>query len=99
MRILQFSRWIFVFLLLSPVSPAFGDEEQEDEKKPENLKQALAKGKGSVFFRYRYETVTDDAVADKRAHASTLRTVVSYDPSVQGAQLLYRGGERERDRR
>ncbi len=79
MRILQFSRWILVFLLLTPVSPAFGDEEQEDEKKPEDLKQALAKGKGSVFFRYRYETVTDDAVGDKRAHASTLRTIVSYE--------------------
>ncbi len=79
MRIIQFSRWILVCLLLTPVAPAFGDEEQEEEKKPENLKQALAKGKGSVFFRYRYETVTDDAVGDKRAHASTLRTVVSYE--------------------
>ena len=65
-------------MLLTLASPAFGDEKQEEEKKPENLKQALAKGKGSVFFRYRYETVTDDAVGDKRAHASTLRTVVSY---------------------
>ena len=79
MRILQFSRWILVFSLLSPVPPALGDEEQEDEKKPENLKQALAKGKGSVFFRYRYENVADDAIGEKRAHASTLRTVVSYE--------------------
>ena len=79
MHLLQFSRWILVFLLLAPVSPALADEEQEEEKKPANLKHALAKGKGSVFFRYRYETVTDDAVGEKRAHASTLRTVVSYE--------------------
>ena len=44
-----------------------------------SLGQALKKGKPVLSFRYRYEDVTDDAVGDKHARASTLRTVVGYE--------------------
>lgn len=43
-----------------------------------SLKEALKKGDVTVDFRYRYENVSDDAVGDKEAHASTLRTVINY---------------------
>jgi len=41
------------------------------------LAEAITKGKPILNFRYRYENVDDDAF-DKKAHASTLRTVVGY---------------------
>ena len=43
-----------------------------------SLAEALKKGKPTVTLRYRYEGVSDDAVGDKKAHASTLRTVLGY---------------------
>lgn len=45
-----------------------------------SLREALTDGKAKVAFRYRFETVADDApaVRDRDAEASTLRTTVSY---------------------
>jgi len=59
------------FLLLS--SPAVGDEE------PASFADAFKGGKAGMSFRYRFENVSDDAVASgKEAQASTLRTTLSY---------------------
>ncbi len=43
-----------------------------------SLKDALKDGKTTVNLRYRFENVRDDAVGDKPARASTLRTVLGY---------------------
>jgi hypothetical protein len=62
-----------VLLGLAALCPvvALSDEEP-------SLAQALKKGKATLNLRYRYEDVSDDAVGDKPARASTLRTVLGY---------------------
>ncbi len=71
-------------LLLVLAAPVAGQEKAAPEgakpasEEPSSLGEALKKGKPVLSFRYRYEDVTDDAVGDKQARASTLRTVVGY---------------------
>jgi hypothetical protein len=49
------------------------------EEQPESFADALKSGKAGMSFRYRFENVSDDAVASgKEAEASTLRTTLSY---------------------
>jgi hypothetical protein len=42
------------------------------------FKEALTNGKTTIYLRYRYEDVSDDAIGDKHARASTLRTALGY---------------------
>ncbi|MEJ2086597.1 MAG: alginate export family protein [Acidobacteriota bacterium] len=63
-------------LLVSMSVVAPGIAEQADA---ESLQEAITKGKPILSFRYRYEDVTDDAVGDKHARASTLRTAFGYE--------------------
>lgn len=66
-------------VLLSCAMPSAGVR-AADEPDHDNLGQALKKGKLALGFRYRFEDVADDApaVSEKDAHASTLRTTLSY---------------------
>jgi hypothetical protein len=49
------------------------------EEPPGSFADALKSGKAGLSFRYRFENVSDDAVASgKEAQASTLRTALSY---------------------
>ena len=49
------------------------------EDEPASFAEAFKGGKAGLSLRYRYETVSDDAVASgKDAQASTLRTALSY---------------------
>ena len=49
------------------------------EEAPESFSDAFKGGKAGMSFRYRFENVSDDAVASgKEANASTLRTTLSY---------------------
>ena len=47
------------------------------EDKP-SLEEALKNGKTTLDLRYRYEDVSDQAIGDKHARASTLRTALGY---------------------
>ncbi len=60
-------------LVLSPALSA----QTEPAAEPENLAQALKKGKAAVNLRLRFEDVSQDGFA-KDAHAFTLRTTVGY---------------------
>jgi hypothetical protein len=48
-----------------------------DDQPASSLKEALGDGEARVQFRYRYESVDEDAF-EKDAYASTLRTALSY---------------------
>jgi len=69
-RSTQFAALIGLLLVL--LSSSIGAEEA-----PASFAEALRSGRANLDFRYRYETVSDDAV-DADAAASTLRTVVGY---------------------
>ncbi len=56
---------------------AAGATAQPADDEP-GFKDALKNGKTTVNLRYRYEDVGDDAVGDKHARASTLRTALGY---------------------
>jgi len=62
-----------LLLALAVIGPTTALAEEEP-----SLKGALKNGKATVNLRYRYEDVSDDAVGDKHARASTLRTVLGY---------------------
>jgi hypothetical protein len=47
-----------------------------------SLGDAFRDGQPILSFRYRFENVSDDAIDDKDAHASTLRTVIGYRTSA-----------------
>lgn len=64
-------------LLAAAIVPAGADGE--------TLREALSTGKVTLDLRYRYEDVRDDAVGEKHARASTLRTALGY------RTRLYRG--------
>lgn len=49
-----------------------------EEEAAVTLKEAITKGKPILSLRYRYEDVSDDAVGEKHARASTLRTGFGY---------------------
>ena len=67
------SVWTLILVVITGlVVPAVYGEE------PPTLLEALTKGSPVLSLRYRYENVSDDAVGEKEAHASTLRTVVGY---------------------
>jgi hypothetical protein len=61
---------VLVALMLS-VSGAVADESA-------TLKEAFAAGSTSLALRYRVESVSDDAIPDKDALASTLRSVLAF---------------------
>lgn len=69
---------VVVFCLVAGV-PSLAAAQQADgsEEKPEGVVDAFTKGTAHLSFRYRYEYVADDQV-EKDAHASTLRTALSY---------------------
>ena len=86
---LSLSRWaglawvagvFMLFLCLCPTLSA-GEKEDAEEKKAENLAEALKNGTFAANLRYRYEFVSDDAFDDD-AHASTLRTAVTSRPDL-----------------
>ena len=69
---MRYLRVLFTALLAVGMSiPAALSEEAD------TLAEAITKGKPILNLRYRYENVDDDAF-EKKAHASTLRTVVGY---------------------
>lgn len=65
-----------LFILTAALFAGLGSAEEQAEAK--SLKEAIMKGKPILSFRYRYEDVKDDAVGEKHARASTLRTAFGY---------------------
>ena len=68
-------------LILAGLTPAYSTDPSTrppEEESGVTLKEAITKGKPILSFRYRYENVTDDAVGEKHARASTLRTTFGY---------------------
>jgi len=59
------------------------------DEQPRSFADALRQGSPLLNLRYRYEEVSDDAVGDKHATASTLRTAVGYKTAKwKGLTLL-----------
>lgn len=60
-------------LLLAAAGPAAAPAAEEP-----GVKAALKDGKTTIALRYRYEDVSDDAVGERHARASTLRTALDF---------------------
>ena len=69
-----------VLVVLLAASTGAGPLHAEAPEAPSTLGEALRDGKVGMSLRYRFESVSDDApaVAAEKAHASTLRTTLSY---------------------
>jgi hypothetical protein len=69
----RFGAGMMCAMLLALAAAAGGEEPAE------TFVESLKGGTAAISFRYRFENVSDDAVAsDKEAQASTLRTALSY---------------------
>ncbi len=70
-------RGIRAISLLAVSALLLGSQVSRADDEPTSLAASLSGGKAAVSLRYRFERVSDDAVA-KDAEASTLRTALSY---------------------
>jgi len=73
----SFAACLGLLLLALPLAAA-DDAAPEGAPGPASWAEALKDGEVDVAFRYRFEEVSDDAVGAADAHASTLRTTLSY---------------------
>jgi len=75
--IMRLFRVLFFCLVAGVPLLAAAQQGQGSEDEPQGVVDAFKKGTALLSLRYRYEYVGDDAI-EKNAHASTLRTALSY---------------------